>query len=160
MAKEFAKSQACAAKTLYAVLKEMQKRGGRIPSKDIRDFVENNVQLTEWESAEAGKMQYVRWYVSMQFYSIDYNKAGFIVKKNGFWYLTPEGEEALKLGEEGIMRKANNAYREWKNAQDSDKVSVPDEKSIEDDVANDIKLNIEDLESKAYSGIQEYIKYL
>lgn len=32
MSKPFPKSKACAAKTLFAIMKEMQKRGGSIPS--------------------------------------------------------------------------------------------------------------------------------
>ena len=84
MAKEqMSRTQACATKTLYAVMQEMVRRGGSIPAKDIYPWVNQNVELTEWEKEPAGKMQYIRWTNSFQFYSIDYQKAGFIVKKNG-----------------------------------------------------------------------------
>lgn len=97
MAKDkFSRTKACATKTLYAVMKEMSRRGGSMPAKELYPFVNENVELTEWEREPAGKMQYIRWTNSFQFYSIDYQKAGFIVKKNGNWYLTPEGEVALK----------------------------------------------------------------
>lgn len=82
MAKEqFSRTKACATKTLYAVMKEMVHRGGSIPAKEIYPFVNENVALTDWEREPAGKMQYIRWTNSFQFYSIDYQKAGFIVKK-------------------------------------------------------------------------------
>jgi len=35
MNKPFAKSKACASKTLFAIMKEMQKRGGSIPSNEM-----------------------------------------------------------------------------------------------------------------------------
>ena len=77
MAKEsFGRSKACAAKTLYAVMQEMKRRGGSIPSKDIKPFVESNVDLTEWEREPAGKMKYIRWMNDRHFYSIDYVRAG------------------------------------------------------------------------------------
>ena len=52
---------ACATKTLYAVLQEMVRRGGNIPQKKNYPGVDNNVELTDWEKAPAGKMQYIRW---------------------------------------------------------------------------------------------------
>ena len=62
MAKEqFGRSKACATKTLYAVMKEISRRGGSIPVKDIYPFVNENVTLTDWEREPAGKMQYIRW---------------------------------------------------------------------------------------------------
>ena len=111
MAKDkFSRTKACATKTLYAVMKEMSRRGGSMPAKELYPFVNENVELTEWEKEPAGKMQYIRWTNSFQFYSIDYQKAGFIVKKSGNWYLTPEGEAALKKTPEEVMTIANDAY--------------------------------------------------
>jgi restriction system protein len=111
MAKEqFSRTKACATKTLYAVMKEMVRRGGSIPAKEIYPWVNENVALTEWEKEPAGKMQYIRWTNSFQFYSIDYQKAGFIVKKNGTWYITPEGEKVLKKPADEVMNIANDAY--------------------------------------------------
>ena len=112
MAKEeFSRTKACATKTLFAVMQEMSRRGGRIPAKEIYPWVNQNVELTDWEKEPAGKMQYIRWTNSFQFYSIDYQKAGFIVKKNGSWYITPEGEKALKKSpKEELKVRAANAF--------------------------------------------------
>ena len=99
MVKELSRSAACAAKCLMALMKQMKKNGDCILTKDIESFLLANVPLTDWEKEHAGKMQYIRFMTMTQFYSIDYSKAGFILKKNGSWYLTPEGEEAMKLGE-------------------------------------------------------------
>ena len=91
------RTKATATKTLYAVMKEISRRGGSMPAKELYPFVEANVKLTEWELEPAGKNKYIRWTNSFQFYSINYAKAGLIVKQKGMWYLTPEGEAALKL---------------------------------------------------------------
>lgn len=61
MAKEeFSRTQACATKTLYAVMQEMSRRGGSMPAKEIYPWVEGNVELTDWEKEPAGKMKYIR----------------------------------------------------------------------------------------------------
>ena len=153
MAKEhFNRTQACAAKTLYAVMLEMKHRGGSIPAKDITSFIESKVDLNEWEMEPAGKMKHIRWRNVFHFYSVDYAKAGFIVKNNGTWYLTPEGDEALKKGQDKILLIAGKAYRDWKNTQRNDPEENPD--TLEKDVVGeDLTL----LESNAQDGIKKYI---
>ena len=116
--KPLSQSAACAAKCLFAVMQYMKSNGGTVTTKEINDIIQENVKFTEWELERAGKLQNIRWWTMTQFYSIDYNKAGYILKKQGSWYLTPEGEEAIKLGAEQILRNANAAYRKWKQEQD------------------------------------------
>lgn len=156
MAKEqFSRTKACATKTLYAVMKEMSRRGGSMPAKELYPFVNENVDLTEWEREPAGKMQYIRWTNSFQFYSIDYQKAGFIVKKNGTWYITPEGEKALKKSPEEVMKLARIAYEKWKKTRD---IEDKDEEEPNDETAEkDNSMNLDLLESDAREGIKRYI---
>ena len=156
MAKEqFSRTKACATKTLYAVMKEMVSRGGSIPAKEIYPWVNENVELTEWEKEPAGKMQYIRWTNSFQFYSIDYQKAGFIVKKNGTWYITPEGEKALKKSAEEVMTIANDAYHEWRRL--NPKEDNPYEEPTDETAEKDNSMNLDMLESDAREGIKRYI---
>lgn len=154
--KEFAKSKACAAKTLYAVMKGMKDNGGSMPSKDILSYVEKTVQFTDWEKERAGKMQNIRWHSNLQFYSIDYSVAGFIVKKKGVWYITPEGESALPLGAEEIMIRANTAYHAFDKERKSNAASA--EVDDENDDVKERIIDLEELEDKARSGIQDFIR--
>jgi restriction system protein len=157
MAKEqLSRTKSCAAKTLYAVMQEMKRRGGSIPSKDIYPFIENNVELTEWEKEPAGKMKYIRWSNSFQFYSIDYVKAGFIVKNNGYWYLTPDGEAVLKKSKEEVMTLANDAYHEWKRKRQMEEEQKGG-RSEEDDPEAVSPVDLDLLESNADAGIRQYI---
>ena len=156
MAKEkCSRTKACATKTLYAVMKEMSRRGGSMPAKELYPFVNENVQLTEWEKEPAGKMKYIRWTNSFQFYSIDYQKAGFIVKKNGNWYLTPEGESILKKSPEEVMTIANDAYHEWRRLNPKDE--NPEGEPTDETAENDNSRNLDLLESDAREGIRKYI---
>lgn len=152
--KPLSKSAACAAKCLFAVMQYMKATGGAIATKEINDVVQKDVTFTKWEQERAGKLQNIRWWTMMQFYSIDYNKAGYILKKQGSWYLTPEGEEALKLGADQILRNANAAYRKWKQERNLDADSVVEEETPEKETI----INIEQLEEQANEGIRQYIK--
>ena len=152
---KFSRTKACATKTLYAVMKEMNRRGGSMPAKELYPFVNENVELTDWEKEPAGKMQYIRWTNSFQFYSIDYQKAGFIVKKSGNWYLTPEGEAALKKTPEEVMNIANDAYHAWKKARDIE--DNPDEEPTDNTAESDNSMKLEQLESDAREGIKAFI---
>ena len=147
------KSAACAAKCLFAVMKYMKENGGMIATNEINKVVQKNVTFTAWEEERAGKLQNIRWWSVMQFYSIDYNKAGYILKKQGSWYLTPEGEEAIKLGGEQILRNASTAYRKWKQEN-----IVEDYDSEEESPEKETIINIEQLEEQANEGIRQYIK--
>ena len=156
MAKEkFSRTKACATKTLYAVMKEMSRRGGSMPAKDLYPFVNENVELTAWEKEPAGKMQYIRWTNSFQFYSIDYVKAGFIIKQKGSWYLTPEGEAILKRTPEEVMNIANAAYHEWRRLNPKEDNS--DEEPTDETAERDNATNLDLLESDAREGIRRYL---
>ena len=156
MAKDkFSRTKACATKTLYAVMKEMSRRGGSIPAKEIYPFVNENVELTDWEKEPAGKMQYIRWTNSFQFYSIDYQKAGFIIKKSGTWYITPEGEKIMKKTPEEVMNIANDAYHEWRRLNPKD--DSPEEEPNDETAEKDNTMNLDLLESDAREGIRQFI---
>ena len=156
MAKEHVgRTKATATKTLYAVMKEISRRGGSMPAKELYPFVETNVNLTEWEKEPAGKNKYIRWTNSFQFYSINYAKAGLIVKKNGMWYLTPEGEAAIKLSPEEVMEKGEVAYREWRKLNPRE--DKHDEEPTDDNVERDRAEELNMLESDAREGIRKFI---
>ena len=133
----------------------MSRRGGSMPAKELYPFVNDNVELTEWEREPAGKMKYIRWTNSFQFYSIDYQKAGFIVKKSGNWYLTPEGETILKKTPEEVMTIANDAYHEWRKLNPKD--DGPDVEPNDETAEKDNSRNLDLLESDAREGIRQFI---
>ena len=124
-------------------------------AKEIYPFVNENVELTDWEKEPAGKMQYIRWTNSFQFYSIDYQKAGFIIKKSGTWYITPEGEKVMKKTPEEVMNIANDAYHEWRRLNPKD--DSPEEEPNDETAEKDNAMNLDLLESDAREGIRQFI---
>ena len=111
---KLSRSRELAAKVIFAALQILKERGGQAPGRDVVADVEKRVTLDDWARATYEKSGYVRWQSILHFFSIDAIKAGYLIKKKGVWYLTPEGEHALKLGEVGLHKAANAAYQKWK----------------------------------------------
>ncbi|MBN3840976.1 Mrr restriction system protein [Burkholderia sp. Ac-20349] len=92
----------------------LQERGGELAGRDVIAEIERRVLLDDWATQTYEKTGYVRWQSILHFFSIDCIKAGFLLKKKGVWYLTNEGEQALTLGEVGLLNAAVEAYRVWR----------------------------------------------
>ena len=154
MKKEHSKSFYTAVKCLNAAMSILKKNGGEMTSRLLMEEVEKAVEFTPWELEQTSQGG-IRWQNIYHFTSVDYVKAGYIIKKNGSWYLTPDGEKALALSPEDVQLQAQAAYHQWKNEKPKEAKSDDDEEFTEE---KENLLNLEELEDKALSGIREYIR--
>ena len=154
MSKEYSKSFQTAAKTMHAALSILKKNGGEMPSRELMEKVEKQVEFTPWE-LETTSRGGVRWQNIYHFSSVDYVRAGYLLKKNGTWYITPEGEKAILLPSEEMENLAIQAYRNWRKENPSEDNSDDIEEIVE---AKETILNLEELEERALTGIREYIR--
>ncbi|MBM2814847.1 MAG: Restriction endonuclease [Ignavibacteria bacterium] len=152
--KELSPSRKLAAKVIFAALTALKENNGELSSKEVVNEVERRVQFNEWEKEIYEKTGYTRWKVFLHFNSSGCTKAGFIIKKKGRWYLTPEGEKALKLGDEKLLFEMNKAYRLWDDNRKS-------ETNIDDEVHYEQKnlggTSIDEIESLAIEQIKDFI---
>lgn len=156
MTKEkLSRSRELAAKVIYATLQILKEKGGQAPGRDVVAEVEKRVPLDEWARATYEKSGYVRWQSILHFFSIDCIKAGYLVKKKGVWYLTPEGETALKLGDADLLKAAVAAYRKWKDE------NRPPEDAEDQDVSDEgqqgQEATIHEIEQLAIEGLNKEI---
>ena len=117
------------------VLTELKNAGGQAKIKDLFDRAEPKLNLSEHEREPYEKSGYTRWCSIVYFYSIYFVKAGYIEKSSGKWYLTLQGEEALKKPARELLRSAEEKYRAWKDNQsvlktDADDVGIEEPKKI------------------------------
>jgi len=154
--KELPPSRKSAAKTLYATFRILKEAGGQLPGREVVEKISTSVDLTDWEKEKYEKTGYIRWESILQFFTIDADKAGFLRKNKGIWILTPEGEEAMKLGEEGLLLEASSAYKKW--SQENKKVKIDYANEEETNIELDQKASLAQLENKALEGLKEYIK--
>lgn len=156
--KDPSRSRALAAKVIYAALMILKEAGGELSGKEVISRVSKAVSLDPWDTEIYEKSGYVRWISILHFFSIDCTKAGFLVKQKGVWFLTKEGEEALKLGERDLLDEATKAYRDWKKKIGE---SVDDEKTTDepiiDEGARSREITLEEMEQLASDGLRKYI---
>ena len=150
--KKIAPTRALAAKVIYAGLSILRDNGRELPVRDLLEKIESTVSLDAWAKERYEKTGYVRWESIFHFYSIDCVKAGWVIKKKGIWYLTPEGEEALKLGPEKLLDTASERYRRWRadNPVTQEVETPPDERGPKPP-------SYDDIEQRAIEGLQQYI---
>jgi restriction system protein len=154
-----APSRVLAAKVIYAALQILKERGGQAPGKEVIAEVENRVVLDDWARATYEKTGNIRWKAILHLFSIDCIKAGFLIKKKGLWYLTPEGEAALGLGELGLLRAASEAYRKWSRDNKRENPSPPaeEEEELEEDDSKSAEAGVDQIEQLAREGIRRQI---
>jgi restriction system protein len=102
---------------MQAVMKELRALGGEARPKEILDVVRRTFPFTEYELGVLPSGP-IRWETWVRFYSIDSEKAGYIVKRSGKWQLTQSGEKALELAPQEYFRTANNAYKTWRKGRE------------------------------------------
>ena len=154
--KELSRSKALAVKLIYAALSILKENGGEMRSAELTEKVGNRVPLSDWDKGIYEKSGYTRWQSVLQFYSIDCVKAGFLIKKKRIWYLTKEGEEALELGDVGLLEAANEGYWKWYEKRTQVKST---DKDLDIEEESD-KLTLNQIEQMAIESISQHIKDL
>lgn len=152
------KSYQTAAKTMYAAMSILSKNGGSMAIRDLMVEIEKTVELSDWEREVLENTGNIRWQSIMYFSSVDYVKAGYLVKKKGHWTITPEGEKVLKLGAEKMHDEAEQQYRAWNASKEGKRdmsASVSEETS---DSVKETIIELENLEEHANNGIRDYIR--
>ena len=152
------KSYQTASKTMFAAMTILSKNGDSMPVRELMLEVEKTVVLSDWEKEVLENTGNIRWQSIMHFSSVDYVKAGYLLKKKGHWTITPEGEEVIKLGAEKMQDKAQQQYREWRASKE--RTSEPQTTASEEteDPVKEAIIELENLEEQANNGIRDYIR--
>ncbi|MFH7321584.1 restriction endonuclease [Desulfurivibrio sp. D14AmB] len=152
--KELAPTKELASKVMFAAFEALKEKDGEMPMREVVQAVGKRIDLNDWAMERYEKTGNVRWVSILHFFSIDCVKAGYLVKKKGIWYLTPEGEEALKLGPVGLLEASQKAYKEWKSRQPT---SSADDVVVVADEAAEGEITLDQAEQIARDGIERQI---
>ena len=151
---KLSRSRELAAKVIFAALQILKEKGGEAPGREVLAEVEKSVHLDDWARTIYEKSGYVRWHSMLHFFSIDCIKAGYLVKKKGVWYLTPEGESALQLGEVGLLNAATVAYRKWRD--ENQPPELKEEEAAEEGQQGQ-EATIHEIEQLAIEGLKKQV---
>lgn len=114
MTEDISRSSSLGTKLAYAAMQVIVEKGGQAPARDVVSEVGKRVTLDDWAMYVYEKTGYTRWKSILYFHTIGLTKAGYLVKKKGIWYVTPEGEEVLKLTPNELRKKSKAAYSQWR----------------------------------------------
>jgi restriction system protein len=165
MSKAQSRSRQLASRVTFCALQILFENGGEAAGRDVISEIEKRLELDDWANEVYERSGYTRWKSILHFFSIDLIKAGFLVKKKGVWYITPEGESALKLGEVEMLDKATEGYYKWREAnpkvEKKTTTSVVDDIDTEDDIdsANEQaqEATLQQMEQLAIDGLRQQI---
>ncbi len=144
---------------MFAAMNILSKNGGSMPIRLLMQEIEKAIELSSWEKEILENTGNIRWQSNMHFTSVDYVRAGFLIKKKGAWTITPEGEEALKLGAEKMRDLAWKRYNEWYCSKELNvEVKPASRPEEENDPAKETLIELETLEERAANGIREFLK--
>ncbi len=153
---------------LRAVMQALDEAGGSLPRRDVLKIVPQKVALTPYDLERYEATGNLRWYALLQFFSVDFVKAGFLIKADGSWSITPEGRETLKQTPEQALTLATKAYRQWKaerlaaEGQDTSLVDMPELKAepVKDITSVARTLTFESAQDQALAEIEDYLRSL
>ncbi len=139
-----------------ATIEVLQLHPDGLPGRDVIPLVEQRLQLTDDELSYYPNKPAVRKFDNrVRFATISPVKAGWLVKANGIWLVTPEGVEAIEAFPEpgSLMREARRLYKVWKKSQPD---AVLDEID-EDEVVTAASTTLEEAQESARIGIHEFL---
>jgi restriction system protein len=125
-------------------------------AKEALDALQNSVQLTEYEKGQFVSGQGLRFVRIVRFATIDFVKAGWLLKEKGWWVVTEDGRKAFQQykDSEQFYRAAKKLYQEWKRSH-ADVSDVEVEEEVDDKRAT---ITFEEAEEQAWSEIEEYLR--
>ena len=166
MSTELSATRKLGASLMFAAMNILKEKGGQLSGREVIAEIEKRLTLSDWAKETYEKSGYTRWKSILHFFSIDLIKAQFLVKKKGVWYITQEGEEAIKLGERGLLDASLEAYRKWRD----ETPKSPKEKVIEvEDISTDEgqlenhqqqEATLQQMEELANEGLKQRINSL
>lgn len=154
---KLSRSRELAASVIFAAFQILKEKGGQAPGREVIAEVEKRVDLNDWAKATYEKSGYIRWQSILHFFSIDCIKAGYLVKKKGVWYLTPEGDNALKLGQVGLLKAATDAYWKWKD--ENRPTEAVEDQDVSDEGQQGQEATIHEIEQLAIEGLKKQINF-
>jgi len=154
---KLAPSKEIAAEVIYITLQILKENKDGLHRQLIKKEVEKQADLSDWAKERLEKTNNLRWWSILQFYTIDCMKAGYLLKKKGIWYITPEGEKALKLDKYELLESAIMAFRNWKSKNNKETTDDSTIDIVDESITLDPSNTIDQVEQEAIDGIKNHI---
>jgi restriction system protein len=128
-----------------------------IQAKTALSQLQDKLVLSAYEagSYDSGGM---RFHKIVRFATVDCVKAGWMLKSKGKWFITTEGEEALRMfgSPDDFYKEATKLYRKWKSEQPIDK-DTSEVLEPEEAPEKEASITYEQAEEVAWEEIREHL---
>jgi restriction system protein len=99
---------------LKFVLDLLKNKPEGLRPRDLYKEIEARVPLDAFDTETMSGSGLPRWRAALHFHSVSASKAGLLVKSDGWWRITDEGQRAAGLPDEELKRLLRSRYREWR----------------------------------------------
>ena len=152
---------------MFIVCKMLRDNDGSALLGDVREYIrkrEGAAITPEWETRVIST-GLIKWVNRLYAASDVYAKAGFLRKPGGVWHLTPDGEEALLLGEQQFIAEAKRRASQVRRAQQRENAAqtLPTADGDASEASNEevqSAIGIEQYQDTAMSSIVENVRAL
>lgn len=148
---------------LKFTLELLKKHPDGLRPQDIFREIEAKVPLDSFDKEPMKGSGLPRWRAALHFFSVAASKAGFLVKSDGWWRVTSEGQNAAALSVDELKRLVRARYREWRwgagrkaEAESIDTGSAPEEGPATESAS----VLFDDARQKARAEIDAYLDTL
>jgi restriction system protein len=128
--------------------------------RDIYAEIESKLPLNDFDKEIMKGSGLPRWRALLHFQSVAASKAGLLVKSDGQWRVTEEGQKVASLPDDELKRLMRSRYREWRWGNPKVKQDVEVSGAIEEVSAPDTSVLFEDAKEKAREEIDTYLDAL
>jgi restriction system protein len=132
---------------------------GRRP-RDLYAEIEAKLPLDDFDKEILKGAGLPRWRALLHFQSVAAGKAGLLVKSDGQWLVTDEGQKAAELPDNELKRYLRSRYREWRWGQPKAKPEAEVTADGDEPQLSGTSVLFEDAKEKARAELDEYLDTL
>lgn len=126
--------------------------------RDIYAEIETKHPLDDFDKETMKGSGLPRWRAALHFHSVAATKAGLLVKSDGRWRVTDEGQKFVSLPDYELKRLMRSRYREWSHQKS--KIDTEIAHAVDGTPSLDTSVLFEDAKEKAREEIDTYLDTL
>ena len=128
--------------------------------RDIYAEIESKLPLDEFDKETMKGSGLPRWRAGLHFHSVAASKAGLLIKSDGRWHVTDEGQRAASMPDDELKRLMRSRYREWRWGNQRGKPEIEVISTVDETATLDSSVLFEDAKEKAREEIDTYLDTL
>ncbi|KRR22214.1 hypothetical protein CQ14_36550 [Bradyrhizobium lablabi] len=128
--------------------------------RDIYAEIESKLPLDDFDKETMKGSGLPRWRAALHFLSVAATKAGLLVKSDGRWRVTDEGQKFVSLPDYELKRLMRSRYREWRWSHQKSKIDAGIANAVDETPPPDTSVLFEDAKEKARDEIDTYLDTL